>query len=85
MHSLPGEDIQRHPAYENDACRAEEAEEDDDTEDEQAADDDEGTVEDARPVSEVALHRLTHQRKAARHEVPELETEQESGDEEERA
>ena len=85
MHSLPGEDIQRHPVYENDACRAEEAEEDDDAEDEQAADDDEGTVEDARPVSEVALHRLTHQRKSARHEVPELETVQESGDEEERA
>jgi hypothetical protein len=60
--------------YENDACRAEEAEEDGDTEDEQAVDGDEGTGEDARPVSKVA-----------RHEVPEWETEQESADEGERA
>ena len=81
MHSLPGEDIQRYPVYENDACRVEEAEEDGDTEDEQAADGDEGTGEDTRPVNEVALQRLSHQRKAARHEVPEMETEQESGDE----
>ena len=51
MHSLPGEDVQRHPVYENDACRAEEAEEDGDSEDEQAVDGDEGTGEDARPVS----------------------------------
>ena len=73
MHSLPGEDIQRQPVYENDLCRAVEVEEDGDSADEQVVEGDEELDDVARPNS-----------KAARHEVPELETEQESGDEGER-
>ena len=58
MHSLPGEDIQRQPVYEKDACRAGDAEEDSDSADEQAVDGDEGTGSDgsgAAPTSRAAL------------------------------
>ena len=56
MHSLPGEDIQRQPVYENDVCRAVEAEEDGDSADEQVVEGDEGPDDVARPNSKAARH-----------------------------